>query len=376
MNQLMRFEDLREWLMSQIDGSEETRGDDGLISDFIRQIDALPLEMGTIPDAERKKVMDAQLASMPSVNPAEEYAHRNPLGGVARVFESMALRIRAGEPYADVLEDYGYQQIHGLGGVQSGATTTVEPKGCPTPGSCSAVAELADLKQRLLPQFAGRAQRAEHERDAMLEQLIEARSAIQQSYGCLWRYTGSSNPMFLQARKMLLARLTKEQQASGIRYANEVFGHTTEHEILHSGCSHDAALSATGGNNDGLRNDGRSCNVGRKVEGQQMNNELLARLRDLAHYDRATIEAAINALSAPFATAATDLDEFVRVARTFSDEHYQNALVAELRRAYHALFALQDAPPVEVAEPDRPDWARQLPGAEIFDRSNDAGEKP
>lgn len=43
-----RLEDLREWLMSQIDGSEETRGDDGLISDFIRQIDALPSEMGTI----------------------------------------------------------------------------------------------------------------------------------------------------------------------------------------------------------------------------------------------------------------------------------------------------------------------------------------
>ena len=76
-------------------------------------------------------------------------------------------------------------------------------------------------------------------------ELIEARSAMQQSYGCLWRYTGSSNPMFLQARKMLLARLTKEQQASGIRYANELFGHTTEHEILHSGCSHDAAPSAT-----------------------------------------------------------------------------------------------------------------------------------
>ena len=51
--------------------------------------------------------------------------------------------------------------------------------------------------------------------------------------------------MFLQARKMLLARLTKEQQASGIRYANELFGHTTEHEILHSDCSHDAAPSAT-----------------------------------------------------------------------------------------------------------------------------------
>ena len=123
--------------------------------------------------------------------------------------------------------------------------------------------ELADIKQRLLPQFAGRAQRAErdrdaaqvaavaaerdarHERDVLLEQLIEARSAIQRAYGCLWRYTGSSNPMFLQARKMLLARLTKEQQASGIRYANELFGPTTEHEILHSDCSHDAAPSAT-----------------------------------------------------------------------------------------------------------------------------------
>jgi hypothetical protein len=55
---------------------------------------------------------------------------------------------------------------------------TVEPKGCPTPGACSAVAEIADLKQRLLPQFAGRAQRAEHERDALLEQLIIHRTTI------------------------------------------------------------------------------------------------------------------------------------------------------------------------------------------------------
>ena len=152
MNQL---EDLREWLTAKIDGGEEMRGEDGLVSDFICQIDA-------------------------------------------------------------------------------------------------ATAELADLKQRLLPQYIGRAERAEKERqmavverDAMLEQLIEARSAMQQSYGCLWRYTGLSNPMFLQARKMLLARLTKEQQAIGIRYANDIFGPTTEHEILHSDCSHDAAPSAT-----------------------------------------------------------------------------------------------------------------------------------
>jgi len=168
-NRLELLEDIRCWLLDRIDGSEETKGDDGLISDFVRKLDALSLE----------------------------------------------------------------------------TVATVEPRGCPTPGSCSAVAELADLKQRLLPQYLGRAQRAEHERDEMLEKLIAARSAMQQAYGCLWRYTGSSNPMFLQARKMLLARLTKEQQASGIRYANELFGPTTEHEILHSDCSHDAPPSAT-----------------------------------------------------------------------------------------------------------------------------------
>ena len=105
-----RLDDLREWLMSQIDGSEETRGDDGLISDFIRQIDALPSEKG----------------------------------------------------------------VMGL-----------EPRGCPTPGSCSAVEELADLKQRLLPQANGRAERAEKarqmavaERDEMLEKLIAAQKVI------------------------------------------------------------------------------------------------------------------------------------------------------------------------------------------------------
>ena len=60
---------------------------------------------------------------------------------------------------------------------------TVEPRGCPTPGACSAVAELADLKQRILPQFQGRAQRAEHERDALLEQLIVHRTTIANLHG-------------------------------------------------------------------------------------------------------------------------------------------------------------------------------------------------
>ena len=248
-----RLADLREWLMDQIDGSIETRGDDGLISDFIRQIDALS---------------------------------------------------------------------------EKGAT--VEPRGCPTPGSCSAVEELADLKQRLLPQFQGRAQRAErdrdaaqvaaiaaerdaafakHERDALLEQLIEARSAIQQSYGCLWRYTGASNPMFLQARKMLLARLTKEQQAIGIRYANELFGPTTEHEILHSDCSHDAAPSATGA------------------------TALLQRWYDL--YGESTCD------------RNEEQDSMLKL-----DKETREYLAA--------------APRVEETAPD---WAQQLPGAEIFDRA-------
>lgn len=38
--------------------------------------------------------------------------------------------------------------------------------------------ENADLKQRLLPQFAGRAQKAEHERDALLEQLVVAEKRV------------------------------------------------------------------------------------------------------------------------------------------------------------------------------------------------------
>jgi len=124
-NRLELLEDIRCWLLDRIDGSEETKGDDGLISDFIRKLDALSSDMGTIPDAERKKVMDAHLAA------------------------------------------------------------TVEPRGCPTPGSCSAVAEIADLKQRLLPQANGRAERAEKarqmavaERDEMLEKLIVRQTTI------------------------------------------------------------------------------------------------------------------------------------------------------------------------------------------------------
>ena len=131
MNQLY---ELREWLTDRIDGSEEMRGEDGLISDFIRQIDALPSEMGAIPDAETPitdavvKMMEAGWLSLGSSAPGAV----RPLVEALEVFER----------------------------------------------------ENADLKHRLLPQYIGRAERAEkarqmaeHERDGMHEKLIAARSA-------------------------------------------------------------------------------------------------------------------------------------------------------------------------------------------------------
>ena len=125
MNQL---EDLREWLTAKIDGGEEMRGEDGLISHFINQIDGLPSEMGTIPSDPAAtpvtdavvKMMEAGWLSLGSSAP----------GAVKPLIETMELMER----------------------------------------------ELIDLKQRLLPQYSGRAQRAEHERDALLEELIALRS--------------------------------------------------------------------------------------------------------------------------------------------------------------------------------------------------------
>jgi hypothetical protein len=42
MNQLMRFEDLREWLVSKVNDSVEIVGEDELILGFIRKLDAAP----------------------------------------------------------------------------------------------------------------------------------------------------------------------------------------------------------------------------------------------------------------------------------------------------------------------------------------------
>ena len=45
--------------------------------------------------------------------PAAEYARKNPLGGPANVFYAMADRIRAGEDYWHVLDDYGFTTLDG-----------------------------------------------------------------------------------------------------------------------------------------------------------------------------------------------------------------------------------------------------------------------
>lgn len=49
------------------------------------------------------------VAEVAHVDP--EYARLNPLGGPAKVFDAMAARIRAGEPYDAVLADYGLQHV-------------------------------------------------------------------------------------------------------------------------------------------------------------------------------------------------------------------------------------------------------------------------
>lgn len=124
-----RLADLRDWLMDRIDGSEETRGEDGLISGFIAEIDALPSEKG-----EPRGCPTPGACSCPSARPAAT-------------------------PRAD--RNSFFSETHQMWM-------------CPRDFARSLERELNDIKQRLLPQFQGRAQMAEHERDGMHEKLIAA----------------------------------------------------------------------------------------------------------------------------------------------------------------------------------------------------------
>ena len=115
--------ELREWLMDRIDGSEETRGEDSLISHFINQIDALEAQIGSL--TRPKTIAEWQAAKAPT--PASKTQQKR--------FAAQS-----------------------------------EPRGCPTPGACSAVTAVAE--QTRLRQMA------EHERDSLLEQLIVAEKRV------------------------------------------------------------------------------------------------------------------------------------------------------------------------------------------------------
>ena len=134
--------------MDRIDGSEETRGDDSLISHFIRQIDALPSEI-----AEPRGCPTPGACSCPGAIPDAE------------------------TPVTDAVV-----KMHEAGWLSLGSSA---------PGAVKPLIEalevfereLIDIKQRLLPQFQGRAERAEKarqmavvERDEMLEKLRAATS--------------------------------------------------------------------------------------------------------------------------------------------------------------------------------------------------------
>ena len=118
-----RLEDLREWLTAKIDGGEETRGEDSLISHFINQIDALEAQIGSL--TRPKTIAEWQAAKAPT--PASKTQQKR--------FAAQS-----------------------------------EPRGCPTPGACAAVTAVAE--QTRLRQMA------EHERDSLLEQLIVAEKRV------------------------------------------------------------------------------------------------------------------------------------------------------------------------------------------------------
>ena len=179
--------DLREWLVSKIDGSEETRGEDSLISHFINQIDALPSEKGPIPASKTQvKRFAAQMepqgcptpgaCSCPGTTPFEI---RKKIMTAHMLAESIAERATVDTPITDAVVKIMEAGWLSLGSSAPGAVKplveTMEQM----------ERELIDIKQRLLPQFAGRAERAEkarqmaeHERDALLEQLMVAEKRV------------------------------------------------------------------------------------------------------------------------------------------------------------------------------------------------------
>ena len=184
MNQLY---ELREWLVSKIDGAIESYGEDSLISSFINQIDALPSETGPIPASKTQvKRFAAQMepqgcptpgaCSCPGTTPFEI---RKKVMTAHMLAESIVERATVATPVTDAVVKMMEAGWLSLGSSAPGAVKplieTMEQM----------ERELIDIKGRLLPQYLGRAERAEkakrmaeHERDALLEQLLVAEKRV------------------------------------------------------------------------------------------------------------------------------------------------------------------------------------------------------
>lgn len=72
---------------------EQAEGYPGIAHDFEQMRQRAEQAEAALAELERKR---------------DEFRKANPLGGVAKMFEAMACRIRAGESYADVLDDYEF----------------------------------------------------------------------------------------------------------------------------------------------------------------------------------------------------------------------------------------------------------------------------
>jgi len=195
MNQL---DDLREWLVSKIDGAIESYGEDSLISSFINQIDAQDAQLVWARKEKEKEIETLR-----------RYGNKD---CTAQADEALYSPLPLSET-TPIPQSKTQQKLF---------AAQMEPHGCPTPGACSCPGttpfeirkkimtahmlaesiveratvatprtdaatvrmerldgdidevvsadfartlerELIDLKQRLLPQYLGRAERAERE---------------------------------------------------------------------------------------------------------------------------------------------------------------------------------------------------------------------
>jgi hypothetical protein len=158
------LEDIRCWLLEHIDGGEEVRGYDSMLSTYINTIDAalaaLPSETGPIPASKTQAKRFAAQMVEPRGCPTP-----GACSCPGTIPDAETPKTAAFGKYLDGLAHPGFDSEKGVLVSWQDFARTLER-------------ELIDLKQRILPQFQGRAQRAEHERDALLEELIAARKVI------------------------------------------------------------------------------------------------------------------------------------------------------------------------------------------------------